>query len=112
MRDFGFNGCLEFSWAEASGASSTGVKYALIGVDEVEAFGPGGVGDHDGIVYFVNIGLDAVLHGYFTLACYLAAFFYGCGIVNTCVFEFPAVFGVGFADVDNEELDFFVVLRI
>ncbi len=112
ISDFGFDGLLEFGWAETAWASGTGVEHTLICINKVETFGPSGIGDHDGIVYFINIGFDTILHGYFALASNLAAFFNGGGVVNTGVFEFPTVFGMCFANVDDEELDLFVVLCI
>jgi len=84
----------------------------LVCVDEVEAFGPSGVSDHGGVIYIVNIGFDAVLHGHFAFTGYFAAFFNGGGIVDAGVFQFPAVFRVGFTNVDDEKLDLFVVLCI
>ena len=84
----------------------------MVGVNEVEAFGPSGVSNHGGIIYVINVSFDAILHGHFALASYFAAFFNGCGVVNAGVFEFPAVFRMGFADVDDEKLDLLIVLRI
>lgn len=84
----------------------------LICVDEVETLGPSSISGHRGVIYVVNVGLDAILHGGFTLASNFSAFFYGGGVIDAGVFEFPSIFGMGFPNVDDEELDLFVVLGI
>lgn len=99
----------EFFGAEASGTTTACINDVGVGADQVEAFGPGGVGDHDCIVHVIDIRANAILHGVFALACNFSASFKGCGIVDASVSEFPAIFRMGFADVNDEELHLVVI---
>lgn len=58
----------EFFGAESIGTVFAGVGDAVVCADQVEAFGPGDIVVHDGVVYVVNVGAYAVLHGIF--ACF------------------------------------------
>ena len=102
----------EFFGAESIGTVFAGVGDAVVRADQVEAFGPGDIVVHDGVVHVVNIGAYAVLHGIFACFCNFSAFRKGFWVVDARVFEFPAVFWVGFADVDYEKVDLFVICCI
>ena len=102
---------------EFFGAKSIRTVFARIGdavvrAYKVEAFGPGDIVVHDGVVYVVNIGAYAVLHGIFARFCNFSAFRKGFWVVDARVFEFPAVFWMGFADVDYEKVYPFVICCI
>ena len=102
----------EFFGAESIGTVFAGVGDAVVRADQVEAFGPGDIVVHDGVVHVVNIGAYAVLHGIFACFCNFSAFRKYFRVVDARVFEFPAVFWVGFADVDYEKVDLFVICCI
>ena len=102
----------EFFWAESIGTVFARVGDAVVRADEVEAFGPGDIGVHDGVVYVVNVGAYAVLHGVFARFCNFSAFRKGFWVVDARVFEFPAVFWMGFADIDYEKVYLFVICCI
>ena len=94
----------EFFGAESIGTVFARVGDAVVRADEVEAFGPGDIVVQDGVVYVVNIGAYAVLHGIFARFCNFSAFRKGFRVVDARVSEFPAVFWMGFADVDYEKV--------
>jgi hypothetical protein len=102
----------EFLGAKAFRTTTACIYDLTAGVDEIEAFGPGGVSDHDGIVHVVDVGMNAVFHGGFTFSGNFSTFFEGGGIVYARIFEFPAIFGMGFADVDDKELYLVVICFI
>lgn len=99
----------EFFGAKSIRTVFAGIGDAVVRAYKVEAFGPGDIVVHDGVVYVVNIGAYAVLHGIFARFCNFSAFRKGFWVVDARVFEFPAVFWMGFADVDYEKVDLFVI---
>ena len=102
----------EFFGAESRRTVFACVGDAVVRADEVEAFGPCDIGVHDGVVYVVNVGAYAVLHGVFARFCNFSAFRKGFWVVDARVFEFPAVFWMGFADIDYEKVYPFVICCI
>ena len=94
----------EFFGAESIGTVFARVGDAVVRADEVEAFGPCDIVVHDGVVHVVNVGAYAVLHGIFACFCNCSAFRKGFWVVDARVFEFPAVFWMGFADIDYEKV--------
>jgi len=99
----------KFLGFKSPGAAFACVDDVVVGADEIQAFGPGDVGVHDVVVDVVDVGANAVLHGGFTFTGNFAAFFEGCRVVDAGVFEFPSIFWMGFADVDDEELYLLVI---
>ena len=102
----------EFFGAESIRAVFARIDDAFVCADQVEAFGPCDIVVQNGVVYVVNVGAYAVLHGIFARFCNFSAFHKGFRVVDARVFEFPAVFWVGFADVDHEKVDLFVICCI
>ncbi len=102
----------EFFGAESIGTVFARVGDAVVRADEVEAFGPGDIVVHDSVVHVVNIGAYAVLHSIFACFCNFSAFRKGFWVVDARVFEFPAVFWMGFADIDYEKVYLFVICCI
>jgi hypothetical protein len=82
-------------------------------IDQVEAFGSGGVGSHHRIVHFVYIGANIVLHGRLALAGDLTAFGYGLRIAQT-VFtaEIPTVKWVCLANIDDDKLHLLAIFFV
>ncbi len=102
----------EFFGAESIGTVFARIGDAVVRADKVEAFGPGDIVVHDGVVHVVNVGAYAVLHGVFACFCNFLAFRKGFWVVDARVFEFPAVFWMGFADIDYEKVYVFVICCI
>ena len=102
----------EFFGAESRGTVFARVGDAVVRADEVEAFGPGDIVVHDGVVHVVNVGAYAILHGVFARFCNFSAFRKRFWVVDARVFEFPAVFWMGFADIDYEKVYPFVICCI
>ena len=100
---------LEFFGAKSIRTVFARIGDAVVRAYKVEAFGPGDIVVHDGVVYVVNVGAYAVLHGIFARFCNFSAFRKGFWVVDARVFEFPAVFWMGFADVDYEKVYLFVI---
>lgn len=99
---------LEFGWVKSMRAPSTGIGHTVVLVEEIESFRPGYVRCHNGVVHFVHIGADAVLHGGFTFSSEFSAFFDGLRIWNTVIAHMPSVYGMCFPDVDDQK--FYVVM--
>ena len=99
----------EFFGAESIRAVFACIRDAVVRADQVQAFGPCDIVVHDGVVHVVNISANAVLHGIFTRFCNFSAFRKGFWVVDARVFEFPAVFWMGFADIDYEKVYPFVI---
>jgi hypothetical protein len=102
----------KFLWVESSGTAASCINDVFVGDDEEEAFGPGGVGSHDGVVYVIDVGANTVLHVGFALSCNFAASFEGFGIVDARVSEFPSVFWMGLTNVDDEKVHTVVICCI
>ena len=102
----------EFFGAESIRAMFACIRDVVVRADQVEAFWPCDIVVHDGVIHVVNISANAVLHGIFARFCNFSAFRKRFWVVDARVFEFPAVFWMGFADIDYEKVYLFVICCI
>jgi len=116
VNEFGDGGA-EVVGFEAEGAGRTFEDNAVVGVDEVEAVGPSGVGALGGVAELVEDGgeLDAEFADAGSGDVGALVFVFGAGednIVFDVALHLPDVAGMGFENVDGQEADFSVVVVV